>query len=265
MKKRIEEIEGIGIERDLAGFPVLYAPSMLMSSTVAAEQAQFAELKNIVRNIRRDEQEGIILPSDSDEKGNRLYEIKLLSTRGRRQFDTSKVIDRWDRRVAASVLADFIMLGQDKSGSFALSSDKTDIFQQAIDGWNQSIASVLNRHAVPRLMAFNGYDMEALPKLVPASVTKEDVHQFADALWRLAGAGFSLAGDVQVENLVRAKMGLPPVDEATLNVNRLVAEPADDAGNEQRGDGPGGLGIGPTLPPGLKKRLDEAAAISAVA
>jgi phage gp29-like protein len=257
MKKRIEEIEGVGIERDLAGFPILYAPSVLMSSTNAAEQAQYTELKNIVRNVRRDEQEGMILPSDTDERGNRMYEMKLLSTGGRRQFDTTKIIDRWDRRIAASVLADFIMLGQDKAGSFALSSDKTAIFQQAIDGWNTSIASVLNRHAVPRLMGFNGYNLEVLPQLKPASVTKDDMHQFADALWRLAGAGFALAGDVSVENLVRDKMGLPPVDEATLNVARLTNDISSTQGDEERGDGPGGDGIAPNLPPGLKKLLDQ--------
>ena len=70
-------------------------PAELLSPTLAAEQtAVFNAVRDIVVNIRRDAQKGIVWPSDRDDKGNQLYTLKLLSTGGTRQFDTGKIIDR---------------------------------------------------------------------------------------------------------------------------------------------------------------------------
>ena len=97
-KRRIQEIEGIGVERDLAGLPVLKAPeNMDLWSDENKDQLAIAE--SIVRSVRRDEREGIVLPSG--------WEFTLLSTGGRRQFDTNAIIERYDTRMAMTVLADF--------------------------------------------------------------------------------------------------------------------------------------------------------------
>ena len=117
-KKRIEEIEGIGIERDLAGLPVITVPNRIMSSSATTnEKAIFAEVQNIVSSIRRDDQEGVVMPGDRDDTGNPLYELKLLSTGGSRQFDTNAVLGRYEQRMAMTVLADFILLGHEAVGS----------------------------------------------------------------------------------------------------------------------------------------------------
>ncbi len=132
-KKRIEEIEGIGIERDLAGLPIAWLPAKYLSSKATAEEKQVAEeFKEIVINTRRDKMEGLTMPLVYDDKGNKLFDFTLLSTGGRRQFDTNKIIDRYDRRIAMTVLADFILLGHEKVGSFALASSKTDLFAIAL-------------------------------------------------------------------------------------------------------------------------------------
>lgn len=54
-KRRIQEVEGIGIERDLAGLPVMYAPADLDIWNPDDEQAQtiLNGLQTQVRNIRR--------------------------------------------------------------------------------------------------------------------------------------------------------------------------------------------------------------------
>jgi hypothetical protein len=41
-------------------------------------------------------------------------------------------VNRYDQRILMSVMADFLMLGAEKVGSFALSSDKTDLFAVAL-------------------------------------------------------------------------------------------------------------------------------------
>ena len=141
-KKRIEEVEGIGVERDLAGLPVaLVPPELLQTSAPIEMQTLYTNLKKMVRNIKRDEREGVVYPLAYDKNGNLAYDLKLLTTGGRRQFDTTKIIDRYDSRIAMTVLADFILMGHQRVGSFALSSDKTHIFATAIGSWVEMIAS----------------------------------------------------------------------------------------------------------------------------
>lgn len=222
-KKRIEEIEGIGIERDLAGLPVGYLPSEFFSASADAEQKQvLAAWQNLVTKIKRDQHEGILLPSDRDQSGNLLFDFKLLSTGGTRTFDTSKIIDRWDRRIATSVLADFIFLGQQAVGSFALSSDKTALFATAIGAFTSAMADVFNRQLMPRLWVLNGLDPEMMPTLVPADLEKPNLQELGAFLQSLTASGAPMFPDRDLENHLRTLAGLPPAPE----------ESADDPGDQ---------------------------------
>ena len=116
-KNQLQRIEAIGIERDLAGYPVYLVPGEILEDT---SSAAYIAAQKIVTNIRRDEQEGALIPSTRDQNGNYLHELKLLSTGGQRSFNTNEIIQRYDTRIAQSCLADFIILGQQKVGSFAL-------------------------------------------------------------------------------------------------------------------------------------------------
>ena len=213
-KKRIEEIEGVGIERDLAGLPVATIPSQYMSPEAdPLDKAVYSSWQTMVRNVRRDAQEGLIIPSDRDQDGNLLFDFKLLSTGGSRTFDTSKVVDRYNRSIAMSVLADFILLGQQAVGSFALSSDKTALFATAIGGFMSSVADVLNRHLLPRLWRLNALPPEAMPKLVPGDLEKPNLPELAQYIQTLAGAGATLFPDRDLENHLRDAAGLPLAPE----------------------------------------------------
>lgn len=213
-KKRIEEIEGVGIERDLAGLPVAYIPSEYFD--ISADANQKAVLKNwqrMVTQVRRDQQEGILIPSDRDASGNLLFDFKLMSTGGTRSFDTSKVIDRYKRDIATSVLADFIFLGQQAVGSFALSSDKTALFATAVGAFLKSIADVFNRHLMPRLWSLNGLDMALMPTVVPGDLEKANLGELGQFLQSLTASGAPLFPDRELENHLRSLAGLPPAPE----------------------------------------------------
>lgn len=93
-KKRIQEIEGIGIERDLAGLPVIYIPpdyDNVWDNTDSASVSKRLPFEDMVRNIRRDEMEGVVLPEG--------FKLELLSSGGSRQFDTNAIINRYDTRI----------------------------------------------------------------------------------------------------------------------------------------------------------------------
>lgn len=211
-KKNIENIEGIGIERDLAGLPVLRGPGDLFSPVASSDQkAILARLKEIGQNIRNDEEACIVIPSSRDESGNYYYDVQLLASSGTRQFDTDKVVARYDQRIAMTVLADFILLGHEATGSYALSSDKTTLFTEAISAWLDSIADVINRQAIPRLLRLNGLSTDNPPLLKFGNIGKIDLTGLGDFIQKLSGAGMTLFPDEELENHLRQQADLPLV------------------------------------------------------
>ena len=203
-KRRIQEIEGIGIERDLAGLPVIYTPEKKnIFSTAPQMQQTKAELQRYIKNIRRDEEEGVILPSG--------YKLELLSTGGSRQFDTNVIINRYDSRIAMTVMADFILLGHQGTGSYALSSDKSQLFKEAIKTYLGIICEVFNRQAIPRLIEANQARFQGItdyPKLVHGDVEHIDLGVLGEFLQRMASVGI-LPPDEGLEDFVREIARLP--------------------------------------------------------
>jgi len=216
-KRRIEEIEAIGIERDLAGLPVAYVPPEFLSSTATAEQASvLASIQNIVTSIKRNEQEGIVMPSMYDDQGHKVFDLVLLSSGGSRQFDTDKVIQRYDQRIAMSILSDFILLGSDRVGSYALGTSKMDLWSMSVDSIAKSIAEVINQHAIPRLLKLNGMDISRAPYLTYGEVSHVDLNEIAGFVGNLVQTG-AIVPDPKLEEYLRDLAGLPPAEHDGQN------------------------------------------------
>ncbi len=213
-KHNISRIEAIGIERDLAGLPVAYMPAeYLSSSATSSQQALFATMKEIVTNIRRDEQEGVIFPLAYDESGNKLFELTLLASGGQRSFNTDAIIARYDQRMAIAMLADFILLGHEQVGSYALSATKASLFKTALEAWLQAIADVINTHAIPRLLRLNGMDIMLAPSLGFGKVGEIQLTDITEFLKTVAGAGMQLFPSLELENHLRSILDFPMLDE----------------------------------------------------
>lgn len=213
-KKRLEEIEGYGMERDLAGFPVLYAPAdMEIWEDDPEKQAALARAEAIVSSIRRDAREGLVIPG-----GENGWKLELLASNSKRQFDTNAIIDRYDKRIATSVLADFVMLGQQQVGSFALADSKTKIFALAIGAYLDVICETFNNQGIPRLIDLNGDHFKGItdyPKMTHGDIEEKDLQQFASYIKEMVGVGV-LVPDEELEAEVRRVGGLPEkTDTAT--------------------------------------------------
>jgi len=210
-KRRIQEIEAIGIERDLAGMPVAYVPPQLLSNNATSEERSALDaIKQIVRNIKRDEQEGIVFPLayDPDTKLP-AYDLKLLSTGGRRQFDTNEIVTRYDQRIAMTVLADFMLLGHEGVGTQALSVSKIELFLTSLTAYLSQISETFNQYAIPRLMRLNGVNEELSPYLTYSPPKNIDLDGIAKYITALAQAGAPLFPDQDLENYLRGLAGLP--------------------------------------------------------
>lgn len=213
--KTIQNVEAIGIERELAGLPVVRIPAKYLRSTDPDDMAMVAAYEQIARDIKFNEQGGILIPSDvySHPDGTLtdvpLVDVKLMASAGQRSIDTVLVKKGYQQDIARSVMADFIMLGTESKGSYALSDNKTSLFLRACRAMLSTLAGVLNRHALPRLWAINGLPIESMPTLVFDQIDVVDLNELGGFIQKLAAAGMPIFPDEDLENYIRNKAGWP--------------------------------------------------------
>lgn len=225
-KRRIQEIEGIGIERDLAGLPVITTPEGMDIWDKDDEDmnAIRAGLEAMVKNIRRDSAEGLVLPFG--------YTFELTSTGGSRQFDTNSIIARYDTKISQTVLADFIQLGHESVGSFALSSDKTNLFSMAICAFLDIICQTFNSQGIPALIDINGDHFAGVtdyPRLTHGDIEDVDLATVATFIKDMTSIGVIIP-DESLEDYVRQLGKLPKRTTDTVPMEARRA--AQQQGNE---------------------------------
>ena len=208
-KKQIEVLEAIGIERDLAGLPIVWVPPNIASPKTDEERSALQKFKDLVTKVKRDQQEGVVMPLVYDERGNKLYDFTLLTSGGRRQFDINAVINRYNMQITQSILADFIMLGATATGTYALSKTKAEIFLTALKTILDSIEATFNNYAVPRLFKVNGWNLRYYPEIRHGDIAKADLEEVASYLLKLAQAGFPLFPNPDLESYLLELANLP--------------------------------------------------------
>lgn len=225
-KRRIQEIEGIGIERDLAGLPVITTPEGMDIWDKDDEDMNAIRtgLEAMVKNIRRDSTEGLVLPFG--------YTFELTSTGGSRQFDTNSIIARYDTKISQTVLADFIQLGHESVGSFALSSDKTNLFSMAICAFLDIICQTFNSQGIPALIDINGDHFAGVtdyPRLTHGDIEDVDLATMATYIKDMTSIGVIIP-DESLEDYVRQLGKLPKRTTDTVPMEARRA--AQQQGNE---------------------------------
>lgn len=209
-KKRIEEYEAIGIEKDLVGIPRAWVPPTILSKSASAEEkALLAHIKKIVTSLKSNEQAGIVFPLVYDDKGNKKYDFDLLPSAGSRLFDTDKIISRYDSRIAQTLLAGFIMMSG-SGGSLARSKNETKLFGIAISSWLDTVADVFNRVAIPKLWKANGWDLDKLPSIIHSGVDSRELEEISKYFGELIGKG-AIDPDEELQDWLRKKGGAPAV------------------------------------------------------
>lgn len=207
-KKHFEEIEGIGIERDLAGFPVLTAPEGLdlWNDEDPRMVKMKADAEALVASVRRDSEEGMLLPNG--------WELKLLTSGSSRQINIGETIERYDNRIAITMLSDIILIGNNRTGSFALADTKQSLLAAALQAQVSNIADVFNAFAVPRLFAVNNFPgLVKLPEIVPSGIQTPSVQEVA---LMLRAMGLSIAKDKELLSYLWHILGFPSMSDETF-------------------------------------------------
>jgi hypothetical protein len=237
-KKVIQEVEAIGVERDLVGLPVFTAPEDFDIDSDENSDVR-AYVDQLIASLRRDEQEGILLPPG--------WELKLLTVgNSRRQFDVNIIINRYDKRIAMTMLCQFLMLGMERVGSFALSKTDSDLFLVAAQSYLDSIADILNRFAVPKLFALNpsfaNIKPDKLPKFVPGKISEPNLKEVADYINKIAQVQGLLDIDDGLKRDIRRIGGFQESEERSLGA--AVNKPGQGKIIPATVVAPGGFGAG---------------------
>lgn len=210
-KTRLEEIEAIGIERDLNGLPTFWVPHHYLSQDATPDQrAAIDSIKKIGNSIRNNQQGCIVFPQFFDENGNKMFDIQLLGNGqgGGKAVATDTIIHRYSSQIAQTVLADFILMGQQSVGSFALSENKVKLFYSAISAYLDSIADVFNKEAIPKLWALNGFDPESMPELIYGQIERHSLQELGEYFGKLISEE-GLQVDESLEGFLRDKADAP--------------------------------------------------------
>ncbi len=201
--KRIEEIEAIAVERELNGMPVLQPPEgyNLWNPNDPLAGPLLARAEAIVQNIRQDRHQGIVLPFG--------WVLTLLSSQGTRSLDTSIIINRYAQRIATVVLADMLLIGQERVGSFALVAAKVSLFSKALRSIARIIEGEFNRKAIPRLIRMNGMNVENMPEIKFGPIDTPDLKSLGEYVNKLVGNNV-LTPDQDLEGHMRELASMPP-------------------------------------------------------
>ncbi|MBD3320707.1 MAG: hypothetical protein GF350_06390 [Chitinivibrionales bacterium] len=151
--KNLMQIEAIGVERDLAGLPAIWLPEGADTDDSNAN-SDASKANKLVRNVRNDEQAGLVFPPD--------WKFDLVSSGGKRNFDTDKIIRRYESRILMSALAQFLNLGQDRVGTQALSGDLTDFWAMSVNATADIISDTHTKFAAKKLLRLNGMDAQGI-------------------------------------------------------------------------------------------------------
>ena len=205
IKKNVEEIEAIGIERDLTGVLIIYMPAN--ATTDDKSKAQ-----QLLEQFKADDMAGFIAPQFGPGEHEK-WRFEIINSPGSKTIDTDKTKQYYQLEIARSFLAQFLMLGQGDTGSFALSKDQTDVFELAITAIVSNLEETINRFMVPLLFRLNDFGtLTALPEIKAGKISRGDVEKFSVALKNLTDSGL-LTPDRNLEGFIREEMELPELPE----------------------------------------------------
>jgi len=244
-KKALEEAEAIGVSKDMRGLPVLTIPVQYMVDGASDSDKQTYEyLKKVMRNLHREEQEGLIIPSIFDDAGNKMFNFELAGVTGTKSFNVGDIIDRYSNEILMSFFADVLKLGQGATGSYSLADSKTSIIATRIEAALMEIQDQLNNDLVRQLAQLNGWNPVDMPKFAYGDIDNQDIGEYASALQRVKATGLVVPSPKNI-NYIAEALGLPDrVDESMSqeDLNELLGPSESASGSGLKEGLPSGTG-----------------------
>jgi hypothetical protein len=153
MCRDLENLEAIGIERDVGGMPVATLPE----GDISDEDEN--DLREALKNLRNDDALYLLLPSG--------LTVEPYGG-GSKMYDVGAVIERKQKEILGRAFAQFLKLGMDNVGTQALVKGSQDFFMFGLQSVQKFLLESWNLQLVPYLFSFpgNGFPgMTGLPEI----------------------------------------------------------------------------------------------------
>lgn len=185
-----QEMEASGVVQETNGLKVLYMPSKYMSTDASPEdKATYQAYQTVLNQMHMGKSSGMILPLITDERGNKLFELKIENVTGKSSFDIDGIIRRYTLEILTSLFADFLSLGSSGGGSFSLAESKMDVIQTVIEARLNEIKSQINHQLVRTLFEYNGWDTEVMPEIEFGEVGRFSLDEVSKWVQRIKATG----------------------------------------------------------------------------
>jgi len=233
-RKELEEIEAVGYSKNINGVPIVWLhPKYMADDASDSDQKIYQYYQKMVRNLHMNEQTGIVMPLMYDEGRNKMFDFQLLSVDNTTAQHIQAAITRWDNKILTALFADVLKLGQDATGSYALSDAKTNMLAMGIEARLKEIQDVLNNDLIPWLYKMNGWRDTEMPKFVYGDLDETDLEAFSKAIQRIKAVGLIAPTPGNVNHIAEV-LGLPDevdedMDQEELNI--LLGKPTSRSGD----------------------------------
>lgn len=240
-KKQLEETEASGIAKDMGGMMLIELPPEYMSEDAPNDKKQvFEYCKNLIRNYHVNQQAGVIFPRYIEETSKQnVFNLRLLGIEGGgKNYDLEATIKRHDMKILMTFLADVLALGHDGTGSFALSSDKTNLLAKKIASVLSYITKTFNEDLIPETFRRNGWSDKVVPKLVHSDLEKADFDSIGKLLQRVVSVG-AMEVDKSLSNYLRSQLPLGEEGLGEALDEKLLPNSTSKASQSQGSSGTG--------------------------
>lgn len=219
MCRDLENLEAIGIERDIGGMPIATLPEGDIS-----DQDE-ADLREALKNLRNDDALYLLLPA-----GLTVEPYGGVS----KMYDVGSVIERKQKEILGRAFAQFLKLGMDNVGTQALVKGSQDFFMYGLQSVQKFLLEAWNLQLVPYLFRFNQFPgMTSLPELDWNEPGKVDFTSLINALVAAVNANLFTPSDVDEDEL-RDVMEWPELPETERGLPRETEMPGTPAGFDLR-------------------------------
>jgi len=240
-KKLVEKYEVVGVSKDLGGALVLRVPSELIArandpANYPDEAAEYAALQTDAGALHAGESAYIVLSSDVDPATKVPdYDITFKGIDGGgKQYKTSDIIDQKRKSIYNVFGAGFLLLGQDSTGSYALSSSLNSthgFYAQRNIMWK---TDVLNNQLIPTMLTINNIhlDWEDMPVFEAADPDEFSVETMAKAAQQMGSVG-ALTNEALLQ--MYEKAGWPTEGVMDLELDPAASKAGEGLGTSGTG------------------------------
>lgn len=208
-KTAMEQAESIGVSSDLRGMKVLYLPPQYLAEDASPEDKAVRDYyERGLTLLHKNEQTAMIIPMIRDEKGNKLFELELMSVMGQKAHNTREIINGFKKEIITSLMASQLILGQEGGGSYSLAESQSSVSQMVIDARLTEIRDQLNHDLIPQLFKLNGWDFTTTPYFDFGEIAEESLDEISKFIQRVGAVGL-LPKTAQAVNWITDRIGMP--------------------------------------------------------